>query len=462
MTTAQLQVAVEPLQYKCETNTDQDNPYAPGTAAIWREDLPTPQVANLISCSLQTVRFGQRYFYNVYAPSGSENRRDRAQLFTRDIFPLLLQHMEQLPVLAGDWNCLVAAKDTTANFQEKYSKDLDNLLKAFKYSDAYRILHPNTSEFTFHRASCAPSRLDRVYLPPNLVPCLRSVEHQPGLADHWGVHVKLEIEMARAEQLPRPRKTHWKLNTNILKHESFLPQLTRVFQGLKEEVEEFEDEADWWDMYAKPAITSFCKTFSASLAKQRRTFKAFLLALLRVAVRKNDWKLMSQTKEKLQNLIANEAFGLVIRSRTKQNAEEEAASLYHLGKAQKTGLNKLKVSDNGIVGYKHNMNMVVTEDKKRIEEETVNFMEALLNGRQDQNLEDTGSAFEPDYTYLEDFLSNLSQLSAVSQDSLVEELSCEEVEVVVKSCKTGKSPGLDGLPYEFYLECHWNNFYQST
>ena len=37
--------------------------------------------------------------------------------------------------------------------------------------------------------------------------------------------------------------------------------------------------------------------------------------------------LVTQTKEKLQQVIAHEAFGLVIRSRTKQNAEEEAASL---------------------------------------------------------------------------------------------------------------------------------------
>ena len=94
--------------------------------------------------------------------------------------------------------------------------------------------------------------------------------------------------------------------------------------------------------------------------------------------------------------------------------------------------------------------MVVTEDQSRIEDETVHFMNALLNGRQDQNLEDTGSPFQPDYTYLEDFLSNLSQLSMASQDSLVEELSCEEVEEVLKTCKTGKAPGLDGLPYEFY------------
>ena len=46
--------------------------------------------------------------------------------------------------------------------------------------------------------------------------------------------------------------------------------------------------------------------------------------------------------------------------------------------------------------------MVVTEDPKRIEDETVTFFEALLDGRQNKNLEDTGQTFEPDNTHLKE------------------------------------------------------------
>ena len=62
LNTVQLQAALDPFQYKCETNTDQDNPCAPGTAVIWKADLPTPLVSNIVSCSLQTVCIGQQYF----------------------------------------------------------------------------------------------------------------------------------------------------------------------------------------------------------------------------------------------------------------------------------------------------------------------------------------------------------------------------------------------------------------
>ena len=99
--------------------------------------------------------------------------------------------------------------------------------------------------------------------------------------------------------------------------------------------------------------------------------------------------------------------------------------------------------------------MVTTEYPKRIEDETVHFVEALLNGRQDENLEDTSQTFQPDYTHLDEFLDTLSQLSEDSQDSLVQPLSCDEIEDVLKNCKNGKSRGLHGFTYEFY-KATWN------
>ena len=101
------------------------------------------------------------------------------------------------------------------------------------------------------------------------------------------------------------------------------------------------------------------------------------------------------------------------------------------------------------------MTTVTTKETVRIEQETVKFTESLLNGHQDKYLQDTGETFRPDYTHLEDFLSNLSQLSQTSKDGLVEQLSEDEVKEVVKSCMNGKSPGLDGITYEFY-KCTWD------
>ena len=424
LSTEELKVAIQNTPYNCEANVNVVLPSHPGTAAVWREDLPAPQVTTLVTCQLQAVQIGLQVFFNVYAPSGSENKHARALLFTRDMVPHLLQPQNRvLPVLAGDWNCLLQAQDTTANFPAKFSKDLDQLVKSFKYEDAFRVLHPHTKEFTFHRASCAPSRLDRVYVPPNLKDKIHAVTHQQGLADHLGVCLVLNIEVARLQLPPRPQKTHWKLNSSILLHECFLPQFSTIFHELELDIDQFDDIADWWDEFAKPACTNFLMSFSSSLARQRKTFKTFLFALLRLATSRGDWTLVGQTKEKLNTILKNEAYGLIVRSRDKQNIEEEAASLFHHAKVNKGNLDQLRVNEDGTVGFKKKVAKVTSRDPQRIEEELVHFTDSLLNGRQDEHLQDTGATFCPDYTHLDEFLGTLSQLSQDSQDSLVPELA---------------------------------------
>ena len=63
---------------------------------------------------------------------------------------------------------------------------------------------------------------------------------------------------------------------------------------------------------------------------------------------------------------------------------------------------------------------------------------------------DTGSPFVADESELQDFLSGLGKLSPESQAKLAKDLTFEEVEHVIKhECEYNKSPGLDGLLYEF-------------
>ena len=298
MPTSQLITAVENLNYSCESNIDEVRPSQPGTAIIWMKDLPVQQVQSLETCRLQSITIGDQTFLNIYAPSGSANKAERNLLFSREMFPHLLSlQADLLPVLAGDWNCILAEQITTANFREKFSKDLDNLVKTFKYSDSFRTLHPTSREFTFYRASCSPARLDRIYVPPHLLASLLSVSHHPEVADHWSVHLDLNIEVENLQHPPKKINTYWKLNNTILQHESFLPQLTAVFKEMEEEIGSFPDIADWWDEYAKPGCVSFCRSFSVLLAKQRKSYKKFLYALIKITTRNQNWKSCSNKRK---------------------------------------------------------------------------------------------------------------------------------------------------------------------
>ena len=139
-----------------------------------------------------------------------------------------------------------------------------------------------------------------------------------------------------------------------------------------------------------------------------------------------------------------------MRSRYQQNMEEERATLFHqskeMNKNQKQKLTKMKLR-NPDGSFDNNR---TTEDAEEIAEECWGFFDALLNARHDHELKDTGQPFVPNYKYLNEFLTGLPELSEASQAILEAPLKKEEVEEALKKCKSGKSPGLDGLSYEFY------------
>ena len=74
----------------------------------------------------------------------------------------------------------------------------------------------------------------------------------------------------------------------------------------------------------------------------------------------------------------------------------------------------------------------------------------MLNGNHDKDLQDTGQTFQPSLEHVSEFLAGLPTLSQQSSEELVAPLQKEELKDALKQSQNGKSPGLDGLCYEFY------------
>ena len=145
-------------------------------------------------------------------------------------------------------------------------------------------------------------------------------------------------------------------------------------------------------------------------------------------------------------MLNMDAMGFIVRSRFKQTAEQEKASLFH---ASKESLNSRKaVSTLKIDG-------VCTNDDSLIEDHVTNYFTALFNGFHDVNLVNTGQSFVPDDSFLPDMLNHLTCMSRQESTDLEKEVQYDEVEYVVNKCAKNKSPGLDGLSYEFY-KCTWS------
>ena len=141
------------LGHRGECNIDPLHPTLPGTAIVWKNNLKVSEINQLIERRAQSIKCAGEKYINIYAPSGSGNRRERWDFFN-ELFTHIVQAGEdRLPVLAGDWNAILEEKDTTNNFQTKYCKVLARLIRNMNYTDCFRHLHPGAREFTFHRGA---------------------------------------------------------------------------------------------------------------------------------------------------------------------------------------------------------------------------------------------------------------------------------------------------------------------
>ena len=150
---------------------------------------------------------------------------------------------------------------------------------------------------------------------------------------------------------------------------------------------------------------------------------------------------MARVKSDLDLMLRSDAMGFVVRSRYKQNAEEEKASLFHAAKESKNisnNISKLKIGGQ------------VVSDNSLIEEEVVGFFGALFNGHHNTDLINTGQPFVPDNSHMGEFMQGLSSMDNEASEKLHEDILSDEIDDIIKLCENNKAPGLDGLSYEFY------------
>jgi exonuclease III len=81
--------------FRAVANIDESQPFKPGTAIVWRETIPISDVCPVVPCRLQVASLGPYKLLNIYAPSGSNMKHERAVFFGQDVFQdfkLILKH----------------------------------------------------------------------------------------------------------------------------------------------------------------------------------------------------------------------------------------------------------------------------------------------------------------------------------------------------------------------------------
>ena len=92
-------------------NINEEDFAKPGTAIIWRSNLPVRDVSTIATCRAQCAFLGPYALLNIYAPSGSNRRYERGVFFSQDVFNAFNLHPNSTWLVGGDFNCVLQPAD---------------------------------------------------------------------------------------------------------------------------------------------------------------------------------------------------------------------------------------------------------------------------------------------------------------------------------------------------------------
>ena len=200
---------------------------------------------------------------NIYAPNVG------AAKYINQLLTKVKKYLDNNTLILGDFNLALSILDRSSKHNiSKETRALNDTLDQMDFTDIYRTLHPNSTEYTFFSGVQETfSRIDHIlghksglnrYQKIGIVPCI------------FSDHNALKLELNHNKKFGRTSNT-WRLRTILLKDE-------RVNQEIKEELKRFmetnenEDTTvqNHWNA-AKAVLRGKYIAIQASIQKLERT-----------------------------------------------------------------------------------------------------------------------------------------------------------------------------------------------
>ena len=199
---------------------------------------------------------------NIYAPNVG------AAKYINQLLTKVKKYLDNNTLTLGDFNLALSILDRSSKHNiSKETRALNDTLDQMDFTDIYRTLHPNSTEYTFFSSAHGTfSRIDHIlghksglnrYQKIGIVPCI------------FSDHNALKLELNHNKKFGRTSNT-WRLRTILLKDK-------RVNQEIKEELKRFmetnenEDTTvqNLWDA-AKAVLRGKYIAIQASIQKLER------------------------------------------------------------------------------------------------------------------------------------------------------------------------------------------------
>ncbi len=138
-----------------------------------------------------------------------------------------IQHNDGYLIVGGDFNCTInpCLDRFRTSFERriKVAQALQNLMSELNVSDVWRRQNPTKCEYTWLRnspckdSSMSMARLDRIYLPNDILPSVMSCKINPcAISDHSAVTVNWKTSSS-----PRRGSPYWHFNNSLLENKEY-------------------------------------------------------------------------------------------------------------------------------------------------------------------------------------------------------------------------------------------------
>lgn len=375
-------------------------------------------------------------FLNIYA---NNKGAERSVLFKKIAEFLNTLKQKDIVIMGGDFNCTLDF-NMDRNNEETHNQSsavLENIIKKFELNDIWRTENPSLKQYTWVKVSeetIHAARLDRFYISNNSRNRVCNANIIPNIISD---HKMITIDCVLSKQ--HKVGSYWHFNKKLLQDVVFCANFRLFWQTWQMEKNYFRDIIQWWEV-GKTQVKVFCQQYTCYSSKiMENTIKELENEILEIEnemLERHENQLKNVIYEKkvhLENILHGKVKGALIRARFSHIKDIDGPTSFFFNLERKVCQEKQMLclrNDSGDFFY----------DPSEMSNFVVDFYSKLY----DMELTDLDSKTE-----LFDLIPKLTPEHKEDLDCI---LSFQEVTKAVQELSIGKSPGLDGLPSEFFKQ----------
>ena len=374
--------------------------------------------------------------FNIHAPNVGADRLAFLERLNNFISTL---DSDDILVLAGDFNSTLNPVLDRKSAREGHlpsSRALQSLVDKHSLVDVWREYYPDKIQFSWWKTNAdgrvSAARLDRLYVSKNAVALVRNphfLNFSNFRSDHCPVRAAFQLA-------PLPKSSgHWCLNQSVLDEMEYRDEITSFWGQWQQRKGDFSSPALWWEIgknHIRVISKEYCiyrKARLAALESELTGQVNYLSSLTTPSA--EQLETLAEKRAELDELNLMNVKGACVRTRFNHMHSLTSPTKFFFNMERKQGPRRT-------LNFVEREDGTVTQAPDEIKSEVLSFYKSLY------------SKSDTDPVSQDLLLDGLPRVSEDTTALLNEPLAIGEFAEALKTCASSKTPGVDGLPYEFY------------